>query len=143
MQHQRYQQVLSACALDHDLRAMPAGDLSPVGDAGSRLSGGQRARLALARALYQVGPFLLGLVTAWGLTAWAGAVCRQCLWLNAVLQLALALTQAGLKTQGVLIEVLLLDLSNAFLLACPYREDVLLLDDVLAAVGSLTCSIIL
>ena len=53
MQRQRYQQVVTACALDHDLRAMPAGDLSPVGDAGSRLSGGQRARLALARAVYQ------------------------------------------------------------------------------------------
>ncbi|GAB4816583.1 hypothetical protein N2152v2_003629 [Parachlorella kessleri] len=53
MERHRYQQVVRACALDHDLHAMPAGDLSPVGDAGSRLSGGQRARLALARALYQ------------------------------------------------------------------------------------------
>lgn len=47
-----YSQVMFACALMPDLAAMPNGDLSAVGDCGSALSGGQRARLALARALY-------------------------------------------------------------------------------------------
>ncbi|PNH10985.1 ATP-binding cassette sub-family C member Sur [Tetrabaena socialis] len=51
--HERlYGQVLHACALLPDLEAMPAGDLAPVGDHGCNLSGGQRARLGLARALY-------------------------------------------------------------------------------------------
>lgn len=50
---ERYYQVLRACALIEDLRRMPGGDGTWVGDAGSTLSGGQRARVALARALYR------------------------------------------------------------------------------------------
>ncbi|XP_040839365.1 ATP-binding cassette sub-family C member 10 isoform X1 [Ochotona curzoniae] len=50
---QLYRQVLEACALDDDLRLMPAGDQTEVGEKGVALSGGQRARIALARAVYQ------------------------------------------------------------------------------------------
>ncbi|KAI7824961.1 P-loop containing nucleoside triphosphate hydrolase protein [Kickxella alabastrina] len=48
----RYQRVLWACALDEEIGRMPAGDQTPVGNGGLGISGGQRARLALARAAY-------------------------------------------------------------------------------------------
>ncbi|KOS41507.1 hypothetical protein ACN38_g7613 [Penicillium nordicum] len=47
-----YSTVVSACALDSDLKKMPAGDKTPVGSKGSKLSGGQKQRIAIARAVY-------------------------------------------------------------------------------------------
>ena len=51
---ERYRDVMMACALNLDVEQMAEGDLTPVGDHGSALSGGQQARIALARAVYQV-----------------------------------------------------------------------------------------
>ncbi|XP_023634190.1 ABC transporter C family member 13 isoform X2 [Capsella rubella] len=48
----RYFDTLSACALDVDISHMVGGDMACIGDKGVNLSGGQRARLALARAVY-------------------------------------------------------------------------------------------
>jgi ABC-type sulfate/molybdate transport systems ATPase subunit len=45
-------QTLSACQLLHDLRSMPCGDATSVTDSGDSLSGGQQARISLARTLY-------------------------------------------------------------------------------------------
>uniref|UniRef100_A0A3B3WBR7 ATP binding cassette subfamily C member 4 n=1 Tax=Poecilia mexicana TaxID=48701 RepID=A0A3B3WBR7_9TELE len=49
----KYDRVLRACALKRDMDLMPGGDLVMVGDRGVNLSGGQKARVALARAVYR------------------------------------------------------------------------------------------
>ncbi|XP_046595715.1 ATP-binding cassette sub-family C member 4 isoform X3 [Neodiprion lecontei] len=49
----RYQEVTEACALLKDFDQLSQGDLSLVGERGASLSGGQRARVNLARAVYR------------------------------------------------------------------------------------------
>lgn len=55
----RYQAVLDACALLPDLEVLPAGDETEIGEKGVSLSGGQKARVSLARALYSSCPLVL------------------------------------------------------------------------------------
>lgn len=47
-----YKKVLKVCCLEEDLLEFPNKDLSEIGERGLNLSGGQKARLCLARALY-------------------------------------------------------------------------------------------
>ncbi|MEG0017229.1 MAG: ABC transporter ATP-binding protein [Hydrogenoanaerobacterium sp.] len=51
--------VLRDVCFEEDLAKMPQGVQTPVGASGVRLSGGQQARLALARALYCKSPVLV------------------------------------------------------------------------------------
>ncbi|KAJ2123708.1 hypothetical protein IW147_002301 [Coemansia sp. RSA 720] len=47
-----YDRVVDACALRPDLDMLPAGDMTEIGEKGINLSGGQKARVSLARAVY-------------------------------------------------------------------------------------------
>ncbi|WPT17490.1 Multidrug resistance-associated protein 1 [Picochlorum sp. SENEW3] len=49
---EKYNEVIRACALVKDLAMLPAGDETEIGEKGVNLSGGQRHRVALARACY-------------------------------------------------------------------------------------------
>ncbi|KAI0711040.1 P-loop containing nucleoside triphosphate hydrolase protein [Cerioporus squamosus] len=55
----RYQQVIQQCGLEHDLSLFDCGDETEVGERGLTLSGGQKARVSLARAVYSSAETLL------------------------------------------------------------------------------------
>ncbi|GAB7359206.1 hypothetical protein MBLNU230_g5865t1 [Neophaeotheca triangularis] len=47
-----YDQVIDACALRPDIDMLPSGDLTEIGERGITVSGGQKQRLNIARAIY-------------------------------------------------------------------------------------------
>lgn len=53
MDKERYDKVVTACALNKDFEMFPHSDLTLIGERGSSLSGGQKARLSLARSMYR------------------------------------------------------------------------------------------
>ncbi|KAJ7104541.1 hypothetical protein C8R43DRAFT_906911 [Mycena crocata] len=58
-EEERYQSVLDACALRPDLNILTDGDQTEIGIRGVTLSGGQKARVALARAVYARTKYVL------------------------------------------------------------------------------------
>lgn len=52
MDERWYDTVIDACALGPDIEMLPAGDLTEIGERGITVSGGQKQRLNIARAIY-------------------------------------------------------------------------------------------
>ncbi|ETW77907.1 ABC transporter [Heterobasidion irregulare TC 32-1] len=59
LDERRYQKTLEVCALLNDLNILEDGDESEIGERGVNLSGGQKARVSLARAVYSRASILL------------------------------------------------------------------------------------
>ncbi|KAF7350973.1 hypothetical protein MSAN_01659500 [Mycena sanguinolenta] len=55
----RYNEVIDCCALRPDLDMLEDGDATEIGEKGVSLSGGQKARVALARAVYAKTKYVL------------------------------------------------------------------------------------
>ena len=49
MDEKFYNNVIDACALKSDLKILPGGDSTEIGEKGINLSGGQKQRVSLAR----------------------------------------------------------------------------------------------
>ncbi|KIK63265.1 hypothetical protein GYMLUDRAFT_40975 [Collybiopsis luxurians FD-317 M1] len=55
----RFQEVIHACSLEHDLELLPHAEHTEIGEKGINLSGGQKARVSLARAAYSDSDIVL------------------------------------------------------------------------------------
>ncbi|KAA6363711.1 MAG: ABC transporter: Multidrug resistance-associated protein, ATP binding protein, partial [Streblomastix strix] len=51
-EEKKYNEVVHVCALEPDFETLAAGDMTAIGEKGVNLSGGQKARIQLARAVY-------------------------------------------------------------------------------------------
>ncbi|KAG0025021.1 hypothetical protein BGZ82_010268, partial [Podila clonocystis] len=76
---ERYWSVIRACCLEQDLAAFPAGDSTEIGERGVNLSGGQKARLSLARSVYFDAGTVVMDDPLWAVDAHVGKrIWRQC-----------------------------------------------------------------
>ncbi|KAJ3537700.1 hypothetical protein NM688_g6639 [Phlebia brevispora] len=56
---QKLREIIQACCLEHDLEMLPHGQDTEIGEKGINLSGGQKARVSLARAAYSDADIIL------------------------------------------------------------------------------------
>ncbi|WVO13896.1 hypothetical protein L204_101520 [Cryptococcus depauperatus] len=76
----RYRQVIDVCSLTADLKILEDGDQTEIGEQGLNLSGGQKARVSLARAIYsRAGVLLLDDVLSAVDAHTANAIMLDCL----------------------------------------------------------------
>ncbi len=59
MEQERYEETIRICELARDLEVLPGGDLTEIGERGINISGGQKARISLARAVYADADIIL------------------------------------------------------------------------------------
>ncbi|KAI0635122.1 multidrug resistance-associated ABC transporter [Trametes polyzona] len=55
----KFQEIIKACCLEPDLEMLPNGEATEIGEKGINLSGGQKARVSLARAAYSAADIVL------------------------------------------------------------------------------------
>ncbi|KAF5370913.1 hypothetical protein D9615_009789 [Tricholomella constricta] len=56
---EKFREIVRACHLEHDLEMLPHGERTEIGEKGINLSGGQKARVSLARAAYSGSDIVL------------------------------------------------------------------------------------
>ncbi|KAF9466028.1 multidrug resistance-associated ABC transporter [Collybia nuda] len=77
---QRFREIIKACSLEHDLEMLPHGEQTEIGEKGINLSGGQKARVSLARAAYSKSDVILLDDPLSAVDAYVGkAILDQCL----------------------------------------------------------------
>ncbi|KAG6873113.1 hypothetical protein C0995_002776 [Termitomyces sp. Mi166 len=77
---ERFREVIRACNLEHDLGMLPNGEYTEIGEKGINLSGGQKARVSLARAAYSESDVVLLDDPLSAVDAYVGkAILEQCI----------------------------------------------------------------
>ncbi|ORY65077.1 P-loop containing nucleoside triphosphate hydrolase protein [Pseudomassariella vexata] len=111
----RYSRVINCCGLPIDFNEFPERDETEVGENGVSLSGGQKSRVALARALYSKASVLLlddifsALDAKTAATVWSDCFCGELLkgrtivlvtqlpWIATMADLAIAVENGSIK----------------------------------------------
>ncbi|KAG6830040.1 hypothetical protein H0H92_002458 [Tricholoma furcatifolium] len=76
----RFRDVIRACSLERDLEVLPNGEQTEIGEKGINLSGGQKARVSLARAAYSPSDIVLLDDPLSAVDAYVGqAILEQCI----------------------------------------------------------------